>query len=238
MIRPPRLVPRGAVVAGLRHRAVPLEELPRADPLSIVSAARAIPSVTGWAAPGRHERRAGVEEDHVASRVAVALEDRDRQHGVLVGRPAAQVARRRRAQADRPRIDRRFAGCRRRSRRGSRPSRRGEARRRRRRRRPAFARSRGSRATSAIRGATLASPTPMRARRRAGRVRQRPDEVERRPDADLAAGRPGVAHRRVEARREQERETEAPEVDRRPTRRRDRPGPRGPRGRRPRRTAR
>ena len=40
----------------------------------------------------------------------------------------------------------------------------------------------------------------------AGRVRQRAEEVERRPDADLAAGRAGVAHRRVEARREHERE--------------------------------
>ena len=43
---------------------------------------------------------------------------------------------------------------------------------------------------------------------RAGRVGQRPEQVERGPDADLAPGRAGVAHRRVEVRREQEGEAE------------------------------
>ena len=39
---------------------------------------------------------------------------------------------------------------------------------------------------------------------RAGGVGQGPEQVERGPDADLAAGRSGVPHRRVEHRREQE----------------------------------
>ena len=40
--------------------------------------------------------------------------------------------------------------------------------------------------------------------RRAGRIGQRAEQVERGPDAEFAARRPGVAHRRVERRREKE----------------------------------
>ena len=73
------------------------------------------------------------------------------------------------------------------------------------------------RRTSASRGAAAGSPTPTTWRRDAGRVRQRAEQVERRPDADLAAGRAGVRHRRMEARGEQEGEAVGRAGPRRPT---------------------
>ena len=50
------------------------------------------------------------------------------------------------------------------------------------------------------------SATPSSWRRVPAGFVERTEQVERRPDADLAPGRAGVLHRRVEARREEERE--------------------------------
>src|SRR5258706_74060 len=47
---------------------------------------------------------------------------------------------------------------------------------------------------------------------RAGRVGERPHEVERRPHADLATGRAGVSHRRMEARGKEEGKAELAQV--------------------------
>ena len=68
---------------------------------------------------------------------------------------------------------------------------------------------------------------------RAGRVGERAQQVERGPHADLPARRARVAHRRVERRREQEREAELADRRARPTRRRGRSGRPARRARRP-----
>ena len=67
------------------------------------------------------------------------------------------------------------------------------------------------RTTSAIRAAHGRIADPEQLAPRPGRVGQRAEQVERRPHADLAPGRAGVLHRRVEVRREQEREADLAE---------------------------